>query len=261
MAVQRIEQYRQQNGVDILKVFCKPTKLFPDGSYFYSPADAIDLVQDYCWFLSKYKYVNTVFYQNFYCKHLLFHRELCYLYKGFYSDYLDHIDIVEYDNVAENLNIVTNTQNGQNKFTRGYKYQFDGCYFRTQLRYQTVIYHPYTQLKREDLTCHLQYLAETEYLKNLMGNDYYQFDFKKYRRGSEDILDLERTGVISEEEATYRHILKYAENAWFYLRYGLKDYFRQYHIPVPSYSLDENGFMRHNITGQMLCPFPYNPKC
>ena len=31
-----------------------------------------------------------------------------------------------------------------------------------------------------------------------------------------DILDLERTGQISEEEAIYRHVLRYAaDNAWY----------------------------------------------
>ena len=39
MAVLNIEEYRQLNGLDVLKVILKPTKNFPDG-YFY--ADAVD---------------------------------------------------------------------------------------------------------------------------------------------------------------------------------------------------------------------------
>ena len=81
------------------------------------------------------------------------------------------------------------------------------------------------------------------------------FNFLKYRRGSEDILDLERTGQISEEEAIYRHVLRYADNAWYYYRYGLEQYFRENHIPVPDFDLDSQGFMVDKITRKHLCPF------
>ena len=38
MAVLRVEEHRQLNGEDILKVILKPTKPFPDGAYFYCDA-------------------------------------------------------------------------------------------------------------------------------------------------------------------------------------------------------------------------------
>lgn len=41
MAIERIEEYRQQNGVDILKVHLTPNKAAPLGkNYFYTSADA-----------------------------------------------------------------------------------------------------------------------------------------------------------------------------------------------------------------------------
>lgn len=101
----------------------------------------------------------------------------------------------------------------------------------------------------------MQSNIERVWLREKLGTDYYIFDFLKYRRGSEDLLDLERTGVLSEEEATYRHILRYKDNAWYYLRYNLEQYFKDYNIPVPKYSLNEQGFMIHPITGKKLCPF------
>ena len=39
MAVQEIKQFKQQNGIDILKIICKTTKNFPEGNnYFYCDA-------------------------------------------------------------------------------------------------------------------------------------------------------------------------------------------------------------------------------
>ena len=55
MAVERIEQYRQKNDEDILKVWIKPSKAFPKGGYFYADFWAIELVQRYSWHLSKDK--------------------------------------------------------------------------------------------------------------------------------------------------------------------------------------------------------------
>ena len=43
-------------------------------------------------------------------------------------------------------------------------------------------------------------------------NDY-NYNFLLDRVIDLDILDLERTGQISEEEAIYRHVLRYADNA------------------------------------------------
>ena len=56
-------------------------------------------------------------------------------------------------------------------------------------------------------------------------------------------MDDERTGKISADEAVYKHIMRYADNAWVYLRFGLQQYFKDNHITVPSYTLNEEGLM------------------
>ena len=82
----------------------------------------------------------------------------------------------------------------------------------------------------------------------------YRYDFLKDRRKDLDLLDMERTGKISEAEAVYRHVLRYADNAWYVYRYNLFNYFKGNNIPVPNFSIDSNGFMVHSVTGQKLCP-------
>ena len=262
MAIERIEEYRQQNGDDILKVYTKPTRAFPSGGYFYTDAQAIDLVENHGWFL--YRGGNNIYVtsKNRWGVDYRFHQELCMLYLGHYVDYIDHLNIVAFDNIDKNLNIVTQQQNQFNHFTKGYCYktfQTKYKYFQATIQLNKQNYYPYSLTKKEDEVCIQQNYLEQVYLRDLMQEQYYMFDFKKYRRGSEDILDLERTGQISEEEATYRHILKYSDNAWYYLRFGLEDYYRENHISIPQYSLDSDGFMVHSITGQKLCPF-YNSK-
>ena len=133
-----------------------------------------------------------------------------------------------------------------------YDYKYFQAY--TKLNYKTL--NPYSCVHSEVEACQLAHLVETDYLRNILKEDYYIYDFLKDRRNDLDILDLERTGVISEEEATYRHVIRYAkDNAWYYYRYNLEQYFKDNHIPVPDFSLDEQGFMRHPITNQLLCPF------
>lgn len=268
MAVQKIEEYKQANGVDILKVILEPTKKFPNG-YFYAPAEAIDLVEKYTWFLhaegkngvgviandndSIYLKLGKCCYNI-----VLFHTKLFEFYNNYkWQGDIDHINMIAYDNVDENLEPVTHQQNLFNRISRGY--QIDTYYNPASLTACITIdgriYRPFKAVKNEADVCNIQNYTEQVWLRDKLGDQYYMFDFKKYRRGSEDILDLERTGQISEEEATYRHIMRYADNAWYYYRYGLQDYFKQYHIPVPQYRLDEYGFMIHPITGQKLCPF------
>ena len=262
MAVERIEEYRQQNGVDILKVWCKPTKNFPEGkNFFYAPAEAVDLVSKYTWFLHMYGknrvrvLANGKTHQD---NSLLFHSTIFQFYQGYiWQEDIDHRDMVEYDNTDENLEAVTRQQNNFNKMTRGYHIDIrrKPVNFQAQFQISGKLYYPCKAIRNESDACIAQNYAEKVWLQERLGNQYYMFDFFKYRRGSEDILDLERTGQISEEEATYRHILRYADNAWYYLRYGLQDYFKHYHIPVPRYSLDDMGYLTHPITGQKLCPF------
>lgn len=108
--------------------------------------------------------------------------------------------------------------------------------------------HPYVETHfRSSYSRRIAYQLELQY-------EDYRYDFLKDRRKDTDILDLERTGQISEDEAIYRHILRYADNAWFYYRYNLTKYFADNRIPLPRYSRDSDGFMIHPITGQQLCP-------
>lgn len=257
--VESIKEYKQMNGVCILKVFCKPTPKFPEGrNFFYAPAEAIELVKKYTWGLhqSGNRVVITAHAgSGHFNKVILFHKELFKFYQGYdWQEDIEHINMVECDNTDQNLNATTRQQNQYNRFTKGYNYCNNWGTFRPRIAINSKTYFPTPVTHREDEACILQNNIEEVWLRNKLGTDYYMFDFKKYRRGSEDILDLERTGKISEEEAIYKHILKYANNAWYYLRYGLQDYYNQYHIPIPKYSLDTNGFMVHPITGQRLCP-------
>lgn len=258
--VERIEQYRQVNGVFILKVFLKPTVKFPEGrNFFYSPAEALSLVQKYTWCLNQQGnrvYVVAHKGSDYCVKTIRFHKELFKFYQGYdWQEEVDHINMIEFDNTDQNLNAVSHKQNQYNHFTKGYRYNNDWGHFQPQIKINSKLYCPFQITHREDEACMKQNYLEQVILKEKLQDQYYMFDFFKYRRGSEDILDLERTGIISEEEATYRHILKYSENAWYYLRYNLEDYFRQYHIPVPKYTLDTNGFMVHPVTNQRLYPF------
>ena len=259
MSVIKIEEYKQQNGVDILKVYCKPTKNFPDGNnFFYAPADAIDLVNAHGWYINPHgRYgvdIIAKLRRGDYSSLYHFHRELFKLYNNFECEYLiDHINLVEFDNIDENLNVVNYQQNRYNCMRRGYS--FEGVRLKPVICIDGISKSPYDSVFTENDACCLQNELEQVWLKEQLGDNWYMFDFKKYRRGSEDILDLERTGVISEEEAIYRHILRYADNAWYMLRYGLEQYYKDNHIPIPKYSLDIDGFMVHSITGKRLCPF------
>lgn len=259
MAVSEIKQYRQKDGADILKVFTKPTKKFPDGGYFYVDAEDKDIVDRYIWYFHKAdKYIRVVTCVNLrYSRQLLyFHRELAYKYLGYYPDYIDHINGLEFDNTDKNLNVVTQRQNIYNSFSRGYSKDFTKCSFQVRIQTPRGLLYPYNSAHSEVDACQLAYLAETDYLKLMLGSDYYMYDFLKDRRNDLDILDLERTGVISSDEAIYKHVMKYAkDNAWYYYRYNLEQYFRENHIPIPNFITDEDGFMRHPVTNKLLCPF------
>ena len=90
MAVLNIEEYRQQNGDDILKVLLKPTKNFPDG-YFYCDAIDEELVRSYTWcLLKKHPYI-VAHSQGSHRRTLYFHQEKACNILDNYPDYINHV--------------------------------------------------------------------------------------------------------------------------------------------------------------------------
>lgn len=256
MSVYKIEEHRQKNGVDILKVIMNPVKNLPNGGYFFCDADAIDLVESHVWYLHPEKVAILIAASDSNRKTIYFHRELAHEILGYYPRCIDHISGCTLDNTDANLNAVTVKQNVHNKVSRGYSYSKIHAIFQSYLCIHSRMVSPYKPMHTEVEACKSAFLIENYYLKEALGQNCYIYDFLKDRRKDLDILDLERTGIISEDEATYRHVMRYAkDNAWYYYRYNLEQYFRDNHIPVPDFATDEQGFMRHPITNQLLCPF------
>ena len=246
MAVLNIERYMQKDGTEILKVILKPTKLFPDG-YFYCDTIDEELVRSCTWFLGSQRqpYVMANLGSSYNQQKKQFHREKAFNILDKYPDYINHIGGIEFDNVNRNLDKVTSQQNCWSKPSRGYG--IDGRSFRSYVAVNSrLIYAKCVRTEVEAIQ--LAYQLEVDH-------EDYMYDFLKDRRKDADILDLERTGQISEDEAVYRHVLRHAaDNAWYYYRYNLAEYFTDNHIPVPAFSTDSDGYMTHLVTGQRLCP-------
>lgn len=246
MAVLKIEEYRQKNGENVLKVVLKPTKVFPKGAYFYCDVSDEKLVEMYIWRLNSQRtpYVVAHFGSSYSCQLLFFHREKTYNIRGYYPDYINHIDGIEYDNVNSNLDEVTSQQNLWCRPTKGYVI--------ARRNFRPLIMVNSRRIWGKCVRTEIEAIQSAYQLE--VAYEDYRYEFLKDRRKDTDILDLERTGIISEEEAVYRHVLKYADNAWFYFRYNLAEYFKDNHLTIPKYSLDSQGHMTHSVTGQRLCP-------
>ena len=247
MAVLKIERYRQKNGEDVLKVLLKPTQRFPEGAYFY--ADAIDeeLVRRFTWYLQNQRkpYVVVVIGSSYNKQMKQFHQEKANNILDEYPDCINHINGVEFDNVNYNLDKVSQQQNLWCKLSRGYCITEKS--FQPYVAVNSRVIHA-KRTKTEVEACISAYQLEMQY-------EDYMYSFLKDRRKDIDILDLERTGQISEDEAVYRHVLRYAsDNAWYYYRYNLTEYFMNNHLKIPDYVIDSNGFMTHSVTGRRLCP-------
>ena len=245
MAVKGIEKYRQQNSEDVLKVILKPTQKFPEG-YFYCDACDEELVKNYTWCLhtQRYPYVIANLGSSYNQQKKQFHQEKAFNILDEYPNYINHINGVEFDNVNQNLDKVTNQQNSWARPSRGYL--IAGRSFQPHVAVNSRQIHAKCT-RTEVEAIQLAYQLELQY-------EDYRYDFLKDRRKDADILNLERTGRISEEEAVYHHVCRYADNAWFYYRYNLTEYFRDNRLKVPDYAIDEEGYMSHPITGQKLCP-------
>ena len=242
MAVLEVEQYRQLNGEDILKVILKPTQRFPDG-YFYCDASDEKLVRNYTWCLQSQKEPYVVAYYRD-MGQLRFHREKAHNILDDYPDYINHINGIEFDNINMNLDKVSQQQNIWCAPSRGYVIAGRSFVPSIMVNFRNI----YAKCTRTEVeACEVAHQLELQY-------EDYCYDFFKDRRKDADILDLERTGQISEDEAIYRHVLRYADNAWYYYRYNLAEYFANNHLKVPAFSTDSDGYMTHLVTGQRLCP-------
>lgn len=250
--VDKIEQYKQKDGTDVLKVFIKPTKAFPQGDFFYCDADAIDLVKSYSWCLHKrgkqgknicvsaYTYGQVT---------LLFHQEYTYKILGYNPDYLDHINGIEFDNRDINLNVVTQQQNARNKPTKGYDFITKESKFRFQYNSLNKLCYG-GRADTEPEIC----LLVSNFLKEVYSD--YNYDFLEDRRDYIHLLDQECRGIISHEEANYLRAKQLIENnPWYVYRYDLFDYCKENKIVIPNFSLDSEGFMVSPVTGKRLCPY------
>lgn len=245
MAIKKIKCYKQVDGKKIIKVFFEPSITYPHGGWCYLNEYFEEILRDKQWYINQGEYICSCSNNN------LLHQEIMFLSSGIYPELVDHVSGIRFDNILDNLNSVTVQQNSRNRRKCGYiinEYEETasfsvGCSVSGKFIHRGVT-------KTEDVACISQYEIETQaYLD-------YNYDFFKDRRDDLHLVDLERTGKISSEAATFRHVMKYARyNAWFVWRYNLFDYFKQYKIPIPQYSLNEKGRMIDIETGELLCPF------
>lgn len=164
---------------------------------------------------------------------------------GYYLDYINHINGIEFDNVNMNLDVVISQQNCWCKPSKGYGIVRRSFQPNVKVNYRKI----YAKCTRTEVEA-----IQSAYQLEVTYEDY-RYDFLKDRCKDTDIFDLERTGKISEDEAVYRHVCRYAkDNAWYVYRYDLFEYFRDNHLSVPAFSIDSDDFVCHSVTGQRLCP-------
>ena len=244
MAVDSITKYKQLDGREVLKVRLRPTKKYPN-AWFYIDACYEDLVRSKSWFIASDGYViATVGYKG-YQRTLRLHREIVFKCLGRYPDYLDHCSGLKIDNIGANLEEVNKQQNRRNAQSRGYLIR--SIFIPTIVLNGKIIHD--NSVRREDEVCLRQFQFESQ-----MYSDY-KYDFFKDRRGELDIVDMERTGQISSDYATYLHVKRYVEsNPWYAFRYNLFDYCNQNNIIIPKYELNSEGRMV-DAKGNILCPY------
>ena len=207
--------------------------------YFYTDNAYIDFVMSQLWHKSgNYIACASGLFHTLYFNERSFNKSKSLI--------LDHIDGVGIDNRIKNLRRADYSKNSFNKQTRGYSVKSN----RFIVRYRSNdVDLPYMTFDNEFDAVHYCFLREDKFQSD------FKYNFFTDRRGDLDILDLELTDKISENEALYRHITRYAlDNAWYYFRFGLQDYFYENYLEPPTFQLDSDGFMVHPVTKKRLCP-------
>lgn len=248
MSVLNIETYSKY-----IKVILKPTKNFPEGkNFFYTDNDdiAINLVNSRTWFLDKERNDAIKVKANCSFSHV-FKKDYAFMLTGQDFENLAHLNSITYDCRECNFEPLSQSHIMRNQITRGYftSEQNGNIFFEVRPIRANNINYTGLGAKNEFEAIKLVNLREKE-----LYSDFY-FDFKQYRRGSEDILDKEICDIYTPEQATYEHIKRHVEsNPWYAYRFGLEDYCKENDIVIPDFDLDKDGFMIDNITGKKLCP-------
>lgn len=246
-SIRGFKEFTQKNGEQVSKVYLAPTYGYGLGrNYFYISPDKFKEIEHEQIRLRKKNFMPIV--------------TKVEPYEQVFKE-LDFKNKVSIDLTNQNLEDNSNVFNRNNRFDMGYEVKH-GVYIPTVfVMKDSGVYRRYSPIKacfKEDECCIAQSRLEREFKDpyEYLNTVYKFFDFKEYMVDDFEILDLERTGQISHEEAIYRHILNIKDNAWYYLRFGLEDYYKENKIPVPEYDIDVKGRMIGK-DGKKLCPFTY----
>lgn len=248
-----IYRFRQQDGLEVLKVWLSPTPQFPNGSFFYCEAKDVDLVLAHKnWSISnpKQPYVRAkASSASAVSGHYFFHVEIARKYLGYLPEAVDHYNGIEFDCVnSSNLFSVSTEENTRNKRSKGYELVGSSS-FRALLRFHGNV------IRSNPARTEVEALVDRSQLEKRYFSDY-SYNFLEDRRTDMDLLMYEREGQWTKEQVI-REYLRRHDNPWFFFRYDLREVYQQYGLSFPQegkdYWIDEEGFMIGR-TGKRLLP-------
>lgn len=231
-------------GTGISKVILNPTQSYPIGvnHFFMSTKDVPVVLNNKAWSIGRDRlqgksYGDDGKYINLILSHEIFERRGISIQGNIV--YRNRVNI---DNTFDNLMDVSVQVKNKSAPSRGYSI--------VNNRYTPTVFvngvtRSHASVRQEDKAAELQCQLDKEF-----GG----YDFLADRVGEEDLIELVYSGVISEDEAEIRHLLRRA-NAWHVLRYGLEDVYKKHKLPIPKYELDDLGRMVDPKTKQGLCPY------
>lgn len=247
-----IQRFKQQDGLEVLKVWLAPTPQFPNGAFFYCEARDEDLVRSHRnWSIHSQKkpYVRATASGASAVSKYLFHVEVARKYCTELTEAIDHYNGVEFDCVNRpNLFSVTAEQNSRNRRSKGYVITSSGL-FQALIRLQGRNIHS------NPTRTEVEALVDRSQLEKRYFSDYC-YNFLEDRRTDMDLLMYEREGQWTKEQVIREYLTRH-NNPWFFFRYDLREVYQQYGLPFPQegkdYWLDSDGFMV-NKDGVRLLP-------
>lgn len=250
-----IYRFRQQDGLEVLKVWLSPTPQFPNGAFFYCEARDEDLVRIHPnWSISdpKKPYVRARASIASAISGYSFHVEVARKYCSELPEAIDHYNGVEFDCVnSSNLFSVSTEQNGRNRRSKGYQI-IGSSSFRSQIKYRGNL------IQSNTIRTEVKALIDRSQLEKRYYSDY-SYNFLEDRRTDMDLLMYEREGQWTKEQVIREYLTRH-NNPWFFFRYDLREVYQQYGLSFPqegkNYWIDEEGFMIGR-NGKRLVPIDW----